>query len=494
MKGTNHSFKHESKRDLTPFLFFSFSFPFFAGVAQAAGLVSGSAQYSAGRGAMSTGMGNVSMGNVSLSSLSANKFNPAVESSTGATSRQYGTSLDGGYAPARYGYVTPGSGSTQLTLSSLGGGISVQVGKRASHELQEAYNTTMQQAQEVFTSEASQFRETLSHQADKQTSSQTEHGYGKTFGRESSSQKMRMSSAMDRISKQLSDRGSVSAEEAREIAQHALFAKAVSGGLGLSGSVGKSLGLGSLGFGLEGRGGLRGEKRDENSAGVKAKHQHAFDEAYNAISDQEAREAWSLHEQSRSSDQAKQELKTAAGKRESAMAAATEEGQRMEGFRDLASQIQSLSNQMSQAEGRSVSLNQDQTAALVQYISQQSGKPESQVAAQIGDAIKFNLMDRTGIGGKNVSQWSQEWYAQNRPVGEGISEGASSLKGDVPERIQEQRTAITGQRGETSSSVMGQQESIQSGVERKGVKSRLSSTFENLFNCPVFLEDLSSFL
>ena len=435
----------------------------FAGLAQAAGMVTGSAQGTASSAASSAGMGNVSTGNVSLSTLSANKFNPAVGSTTGVTSRHYGASLEGGYAPAHYGYVTPAGGATQLTLSSLGGGISVQVGKRASRELQEAYGQTMQQAKETFTSEAAQFRESLARQSERQTSAQAEHSYGQTFDQEKSSQQMRMSAAVDRVSNQLSEKFGVSGEEAREIAQQALFTKSVSAGGELSASLGKQ--LGKLGIGLKGGGGLRGEKRDNEQAKVQAKHQQAFDEAFNAFSDQESREAWSLHEQARSSEQARHAHTTATGERESTTAGTARESQQQQGLRALASQLQSLSTQMSQAEGSSVTLNQDQTAALVQYISRQSGRPESQVATQIGDAVKFNLMDRSGIGGKTVSQWAQEWYHQNRPAGEGFSEKTSSLREGIPAGIQRGENTVASQQAEIGSSVQDQQQAAHAGLE-----------------------------
>jgi len=440
----------------------------FAGLAQAAGMVTGSAQSAAGSAAASAGMGNVSTGNVSLSTLSANKFNPAVEAATGVTSRHYGASVDGGYAPAHYGYVTPAGGATQLTLSSLGGGISVQVGKRASRELQEAYGSTMQQAQEAFTSEAAQFRETLGRQSERQTSAQAEHSYGQAYDQERSSQRLRMAAAVDRVSKQISDRFGVSGEEAREIAQQALFTKAVSGGLGINASLGRSLGLGKLGIGGEVGGRLSGEKRDNEIASVQARRQQAFDEAFNAVSDQEAREAWSLNEQSRSADQARHVHSTAIGERESNTAGSIKESQRQEGLRELASQLDSLSSQMSQAEGNSATLNQDQTAALVQYISRQSGKPESQVAAQIGDAVKFNLMDRSGIGGKTVSQWAQEWYDQNRPAGgEELSTRTSSLKEGMSSRMQMGKTAVSQQQADIGSSVQDQQGAIHADMDRE---------------------------
>jgi conjugal transfer mating pair stabilization protein TraG len=439
----------------------------FAGLAHAAGMVTGSAQSAAASAAATASMGNLSTGNVSLSTMSANKFNPAVETSVGATSRHYGAMLEGGFAPAHYGYVTPATGATQLSLSSLGGGISVQVGKRASRELQEAYNSTLQHAQEVFTAEGAQFRETLTRQSERQASTQAEHAYGQSFDQEKSSQQMRMSAAVERVSKQISNKFGISAENAREIAERSLFAKSATGGLGLSASVGRSLGLGKLGIGLEGRAGLRGEKGNIEFAKVQAQRQQAFDEAYNAFTDQEAREAWSLHEQSRSQDQARHVHTTATGERKSTTAGTAKESQSQRGLRELASQLESLSAQMSQAEASSVTLNQDQTAALVQYISGQSGRPESQVAVQIGDAIKFNLMDRSAIGGKTVSQWAQEWYDRNRPAGEGISEKTASLKEGIPARIQRGEDTTASEQAEIGSSVQDQQQAIHAGLGRE---------------------------
>jgi conjugal transfer mating pair stabilization protein TraG len=431
----------------------------FAGLSQAVGMVTGSAQSAAGSAAASAGMGNISTGNVVLSSLSANKFNPAVESATGVTSRHYGASLDGGYAPAQYGYVTPAGGATQLTLSSLGGGISVQAGKRASRELQEAYGSTLQQAREAFTSEAAQFRESLGQRSEGQSSSQTEQSFGQAFDQEKSAQQMRMSAAVDRVSEQISDKYGISAGEARTVAEQAHFAKAATVGLGLSGSIGKL-----LGGGIDGR--LSGEKVNRETGEVQAKRQQAFDEAFNAISDQEAREAWSLHQQSRAGTQARTGQSTGTGDRERTLAGSERESSQQQGLREMASQLEALSSRMTEAEASSVALNQDQTASLVQYISQKSGKPESQVAAQIGDAIKFDLTDRTGIGGQTVSQWAQEWYERHRPADNEGSAGASSLKRSVPEQIQAQQGVIANQRNDIGSVVQKTQGAIDAGIER----------------------------
>jgi len=437
----------------------------FAGLAQAAGMVTGSAQSAAGSAAASAGMGNLSMGNVSLSSLSANKYNPAVETATGVTSRDYGAMVDGGYAPAHYGYVTPSGGATQLTLSNLGGGISVQVGKRASREQQEAYNSTMQQAQEAFTSEAAQFRETLAQQSERHSSVQAEDSYGKSLDREQSSQRQRIASAVDRVSNQISDKYGISAEDSRDISQWALFSKSVGGEIGLSASLSKAFGA----FGIGPKGGigtaLRSEKRDQESARIQGQRQQAFDEAYNAFNDMEAREAWSLHEQSRSAEQARHAHTMAKGERESTTAGTARESQHQQGLREVASQLETLSTKMSQAEASSTTLNQDQTAALVQYISRQSGRPEPQVAAQIGDAIKFNLTDRSAIGGKTVSQWAHEWYDRDRPAGEGFSERTSSMRDGIPASIKRGENTIVSQRAEIGSSVENQQQAIHTDVE-----------------------------
>lgn len=274
-----------------------------------------------------------------------------------------------------------------------------------------------------------------------------------------------MTAAVDRVSKQISDKFGVSAEEAREISQQALFTKSVSAGGNLGASVGKL--LGKLGIGLEGGGGLRGEKRDNESARVQAKNQQAFDEAYNTFTDREAREAWSLHEHTRSADQARQGYSTSRGERENATAGTARESQKQEGLRELASTLESLSTRMSQAEGSSVTLNQDQTSALVQYISRQSGRPESQVATQIGEAVKFNLMERSGIGEKTVSQWAQEWYDHNRPDKKGFMKKTSSLNENTPAHIQGERDAIFSKQDEIESSVRSQQGEIHADMERE---------------------------
>jgi hypothetical protein len=84
---------------------------------------------------------------------------------------------------------------------------------------------------------------------------------------------------------------------------------------------------------------------------------------------------------------------------------------------------------------------------------------------QIGDAVKFNLMDRSGIGGKTVSQWAQEWYDRNRPAGEGFSEKTSSLREGIAAGIQSGENTVSNQRAEIGSSVQDQQQMIHAGLE-----------------------------
>jgi hypothetical protein len=86
------------------------------------------------------------------------------------------------------------------------------------------------------------------------------------------------------------------------------------------------------------------------------------------------------------------------------------------------------------------------------------------VSTQIGDAVKFNLMDRSGIGGKTVSQWAQEWYHQNRPAGEGFSEKTSSLREGLPAGIQRGEDTVANQQAEIGSSVQNQQQAIHAGL------------------------------
>jgi hypothetical protein len=298
-----------------------------------------------------------------------------------------------------------------------------------------------------------------------------------------------MAAAVDRVSNQISDKFGVSGEESREIAEQALFARSLGGELGLSIPLSQSIGSLGMGSKVNAGGALKGEKLDKESAGIRANRHEAYDEAFNAFSDQEAREAWSLQEQARSTEQAKQAKTTGTGERESASAGTAKESQHQQGLRDLASKFESLSTQMSQAEGSTATLNQDQTAALVQYISRQSGKPESQVATQIGDAVKFHLMDRSGIAGKTVAEWAQEWYDRSRPNGEGISEKAAPLKGSVPNRIQAEQTALSSQQGEIGASVQTQQgiihtdlkkEQSQTITRRQGVESHVAQAREGV--------------
>lgn len=403
----------------------------FAGLSQAVGTVTGSAQSAAGSAAASAGMGNLSAGNVSLSNLSANKFNPAVESTTGAALRDYGTVVDGGYAPARYGYVTPSGGATQLAVSSLGGALTVQTGRQSSQELRHAYQDTYQRAQEAFQAESAQFHAALTQQAERHTAAQSEHSVGRMAETGRSAEAQRTVAAVDRAANQLSEKFGFSADQARTIAEQALFAKAVdlNGGanVALSSGSGGRAGLG-FGAGLSGR--ATGSKNQREEVGVIGREQQAFEHAYSAVTDQEARDAYAVSEQARTSEQGRHGHSTTRGDRSSVSASSGQDSQRSQGLRDLVSQLAALSTQMSRSEGHSVALNQDQTAALVRHISRETGKPESYVAMKIGDAMISNSADRTVIGGRTVAQWAQSWYDEGRAA-------AGSLPGLDGESFQE---------------------------------------------------------
>ncbi|MFZ5862416.1 MAG: conjugal transfer protein TraG N-terminal domain-containing protein [Nitrospirota bacterium] len=442
----------------------------FAGLSQAVGTVTGSAQSAAGSAAASAGMGNLSAGNVSLSNLSANKFSPAAESTTGVAFRDYGTAVDGGYAPARYGYVTPSGGATQLAVSSLGGALSVQTGRQASQELRQAYQDTYQRAQEAFHSESAQFHAGLTQQAERHTAAQSEHSVGRMAETGRSAEAQRTVAAVDRAANQLSEKFGFSADQARTIAERALLAKTVDlkGGANLS----SSLGLGGRGMGFNA--GLSvsatGVKNQHEDVGVTAKEQQAFEHAYSAVTDQEARDAYAVNEQARTSAQGRHGHTATTGSRSGISASSGQESQRSQGLRDLISQLASLSIQMRESEGRSVALNQDQTAALVRHISRETGKSESYVATKIGDAMISNSADRTAIGDRSVAQWAQSWYDESRPT-EQLS-GRSGFQKEIGGRLDTDRSAVRDTAGRTEGAVGHEQDRIKNGVASEGISTR----------------------
>ena len=433
----------------------------FAGLSQAVGTVTGSAQSVAGSASASAGMGNLSMGNVSLSSLSANKFNPAFESTTGATLREYGAAVDGGYAPARYGYVTPSGGATQLAVSSLGGALSVQTGRQASQELRQTYQDTHQRAQEAFHAESAQFHAALTQQGERHTAAQSEHSVGRTAETGRSAEATRTVTAVDRVANQLAERFSFSADQARTIAEQALFAKSVDlqGGGNLSVSSGPG-GRAGVGFGAALSGRASGSKNQREEVGIIGKEQQAFEHAYSAVTDQEARDAYAVNEQARASDQGRHGHSTTAGDRSGVSASSGQDTQRSQGLRDLVSQLESLSTQMRRSEGQSVSLNQDQTAALVRHISRETGRPESYVAMKIGDAMISNSADRTAIGDQTVAQWAQSWYDGSRGA-VGSLAGEDGFRGGVRGELDADRASVREAAGQTAGAVSQEQGHIE---------------------------------
>ncbi|MEW6682646.1 MAG: conjugal transfer protein TraG N-terminal domain-containing protein [Nitrospirota bacterium] len=442
----------------------------FAGLSQAVGSVTGSAQSAAGAAAASAGMGNLSTGNVSLSNLLANKFNPAAESTTGITFREYGTVVDGGHAPARYGYVTPSGGATQLAVSSLGGALTVQAGRQSSQELRHAYQDTYQRAQEAFQVESAQFHSALTQQAERHTAAQSEHSVGRTAETGRSAEAQRTVAAVDRAANQLSEKFGFSADQARTIAERALLAKAVDlkGGGSLSGPSG--LGGRGVGFNVGASASATGIKNQHEDVGVTAKEQQAFEHVYSAVTDQEARDAYAVNEQARTSSQGRHGHAATTGSRFGVSASSGQESQRSQGLRDLVSQLASLSIQMRESEGKSVTLNQDQTAALVRHISRETGKSESYVATKIGDAMISNSADRTAIGDRSVAQWAQSWFDQSRPTEQLF--GIKGFQDEISRTIDTDRGAVRDAAGRTEGTVSQGQDHTRSGVASAGASTR----------------------
>ncbi|MFQ5779185.1 MAG: conjugal transfer protein TraG N-terminal domain-containing protein, partial [Nitrospiria bacterium] len=269
-----------------------------SGIIQGAGMVLGSSQSTAGRAASSAGMGNISMGNVGLDNFQANKFNPAVESTTGWRETVYGVMGGNAFQPARYGYVTPEGGATQLALSSLGGGISLQTGKRADLLQQESYNRTWEQAQEAFDQKATQYRDAISRTSGREARTGSEYGYTKSSEKGVSSDKGRRADIATQFADQVRREYGLSADESRDVVVRALAARS----LALDGGVG--FGTARL-FGLGGKlgAGIVGRKEDQEQSKVGSRHQDAFNHIFDATTSEQVREAISLFERAQSSTQ-----------------------------------------------------------------------------------------------------------------------------------------------------------------------------------------------
>lgn len=461
------------------------SFAFSGGMNALASAI-GASQSAGSSSASTAGMGNISMGNVNLSNLTANKYNPAVEETTGWREQQHGGMTPSGYAPARYAYVTPDGGAVQATLSNAGGGMALRLEDTESRMLQTAYGKTKQQAQEMFDSESVQFRETLGRQSEQHAAAQTEQSYGESFDQERSAQWQSIASAVDQVARQISDKTGVSASAAREIAEQALFSKSANVGGGLDASFGMGFGKSGLGIGLGGKVKVGGEKIDRESAEVQAQKQQAFDEAYNAFSEEQAREAWSLNEQVRSSEQARHSESAVAGERESAASGSSQESGRQHGLRETAAQLESLSHQLSRNQGRSVSLSQDQTAALINYISNQGRVPKGMVVQGIAEAAESGRLQTTSVGGKSVADWVREWQGKNPPldgpeVAE-LSEKGSSLERSVESRIQNQSDIVPHEQSKIRSHVEDRQTGMRADIqsEKERMRGRVEEKKENV--------------
>jgi len=457
----------------------------FNGVASAIASIAGVSQSAAGQAASTSGMGNISMGNVHLNSMTANKENTALERTAGWREERHGGWMEGGYGPAAYTNITPWTeeGAVRATLSNVGGALNLKVDDTDTQLRKTAYNDSKQQVQEMFGSEAAQFRQTLARQSEQQASSGTEQGYGESIESGQSAQWQRTSRAAERVAKQISEKYGISADTAREIAEEALFTK----------SVDLSLGFGMTGMLKGGIGGaLEGQKRDEESSGVQAKRQRAFDEALNSFTAQESEEAWSLHEQARQSEQARQTQTTSVGDRESTTAGSARESQSLQGFREGVARLNSLAHEISQAEGRSIVLSQDQIPGFINYIGKQGGEQESFVVRKVIDAAREGRVDDTHIAGKTVADWIREYKTDldrkhlAGPERAELFGKGSSLERGVDARIQSDKDVTSREQGQIRSGVEDRQTvtrdqieggkrnvtSKREGVEQKGEDTR----------------------
>lgn len=446
----------------------------------AIGSAVGASQSAGSQASSTTGMGNISMGNVGLSNLNANKYNPTVEEVTGWKQTAFGGMTAQGPAPASYAYVTSEGGAVQAALSNAGGGVSLRLEDLESRMLQSAYSETRQQAQEMFDSESVQFRATLARQSEQRVSVQSEHSVGQSVDQEQSAQWQKLASVVDQVAQQISSKTGVSASTAREIAEQALFSKSANVGGGLDASVGMGFGKSGMGIGLGGKVGASGEKIDKETANIQVRHQQAFDEAYNAFTEEQAREAWSLNEQVRSTEQARHSRSAATGKSVGTTAGDAKESGSQYGFREAAAKLESLSQQISRNQGRSVSLSQDQTAALINYISGQSRAPKGMVVQAIAEAAESGQLHTTRVGGKSVSEWVEEWQEKNSPLASpemaDLSEKESFLGRSVESRIQNQRDVVSHEQDKIKSQVEDQQSETNSGVQNE--KSRVQGIVE----------------
>lgn len=466
----------------------------FNGVVSALTSIAGGSQSAAGQAASTSGMGNISMGNVHLNSMTANKENTAVERTAGWREERHGGWMEGGFGPAAYTNITPWTeeGAVRATLSNVGGALNLKVDDTDTQLRKTAYNDSKQQVQEMFGSEAAQFRQTLAQQTEKHASAGSEQGYGESIESGESSQWQQTSRAAERVAKQIAEKYGVSADTARKIAEEALFTKAISTGLGFSGSLGlHAPGIGGAGIkgGVEGT--LGGQKRNQESSGVQAKRQHAFDEALNSFTAQESEEAWSLHEQARQSEQTRQTQSTSMGERESMTAGSARESQSLQGFREGVARLSSLAHEISQAEGKSIVLSQDQIPGFINYIGKQGGEQESFVVRKVIDAAREGRVDDTTIAGKTVADWMREYRGDldkkhlAGPERAELFEKGSSLERSVDARIQSDKDVTSREQGQIRSGVEDRQtvtrDQIESGKrnvtsKREGVEQKVENT------------------
>lgn len=458
----------------------------FNGVASALASIAGVSQSAASQAASTAGMGNISMGNVHLSSMTANKENTAVERTAGWREERHGGWMEGGYGPAAYTNITPWTdeGAVRATLSNVGGALNLKVDDTDTQLRKTAYNDSKQQVQEMFDSEAAQFRQTLARQTEQQTSSGMEQGYGESIESGQSAQWQRTSRAADRVANQIAEKYGVSADTAREIAEQALFTKAISGELGFDASFGFNARVGGAEIQAGGKGILGGQKRDEEKASTQGKHQHAFDEALNSFTAQESEEAWSLHEQVRQSEQARHAQTASAGERESTTAGSARESQSLQGFREGVARLSSLAHEISQAEGSSIVLSQDQIPGLINYIGRQGGEQESFVVRKVIDAAREGRVDDTHIAGKTVADWIREYKTDldrkhlAGPERAELFEKGSFLERNVDAQIQSDKEGASREQSQIRSGVEDRQAVTRDQIERG--KSNITSKGEGV--------------
>jgi hypothetical protein len=409
----------------------------FSGMVNTVGAIIGSAQSSAQHSAGSTGMGNVSTGNVTMSTITSNKTNTAVENSFGWKDTQYGGRVENGSLPAAYHYATMGTAS-HLDSADTGGLLTLNTAQQSREEMESARNEMLQQAQETFDQKVTQISQGLKTMSEKSSRVSSDNSVAHSAEIGDSSDSGKTAAMVQGYADRVQSTYGFSADESRDIAVRALAAKSLNltGGVGgglakrfalgsdqsttaLSGqkSVPKS-GLDNVGIGgradIQFGGALEGRKEDQEKASLDTKRKEAFDSVFNSASESQARDSWSLFERAQRSDHARYGEAFSNTSEKQSSEIQSEESQEMEGIRQMASKINSFSERISQGEGKTFSIGQNQMGGLMHYISGRTGISISDLNSTIGHNAGYNFKSGNfdvrdiAVDGRTLSQWAKE--------------------------------------------------------------------------------------